>query len=106
MKFETERSRQCFIPMTTQYVMKCLLLKTFLWLFSLLVIRVSSGLIPESCSVIVLIVCVVEASADYYDDYLSESYENYDGHFQEKQEDPLAKLKRKLSMTNNHFRST
>ena len=92
--------------MTTQYVMKCLLLKTFLWLFSLLVIRVSSGLIPDSCSVIVLIVCVVEASADYYDDYLSESYENYDGHFQEKQEDPLAKLKRKLSMTNNHFRST
>ena len=52
-------------------------------------------------------VTILETSPDQsYDDYLADSYEDYGIHFQEKEEDPLAKLKRKLSMTKSHFRST
>ena len=67
----------------------------------------SAEISPSYCLDLVSSVTILETSPDQsYDDYLADSYENYDSHFQEKEEDPLAKLKRKLFMTKSHFRST
>lgn len=108
MKFETEDTWRCFIEMTTRCVLKCFLLKTLLWLFSLQVIRVQSGLVPSvSNKGLDSVADFLESSPDQvHDDYFLDSYEEYEGHFQNKQDDPLANLKRKLKMNKSVFRST